>query len=85
VDERSAIVTPLRTEKQVTIPLRPRDQLRGLREALVALAVVPESVGLGGQLIERPAISVGENGARGKVVRRSRLGGMLNFYIREAA
>jgi hypothetical protein len=41
--------------------------------------------GLGGQLIERPAVSVDENGARGKVVRRSRLGGMLNFYVREAA
>ena len=41
--------------------------------------------GLGGQLIERQAKSASENGARGKVVCRSRLGGMLNFYVREAA
>jgi hypothetical protein len=36
-------------------------------------------------LIEKPAGSANENGARGKVVCRSRLGGMLNFYFREAA
>jgi len=38
--------------------------------------------GLGGQLIERPTISVEQNGAKGRVVCRSRLGGMLNFYHR---
>ena len=38
--------------------------------------------GLGGQLIEN---SADENGTSGKVVCRSRLGGMLNFYHREAA
>jgi hypothetical protein len=41
--------------------------------------------GLGGQLIQKPAGSAKENGVHGKVVCRSRLGGMLNFYVREAA
>ena len=41
--------------------------------------------GLGGQLIERQAGRADEIGARGKVVCRSRLGGLLNFYDREAA
>lgn len=41
--------------------------------------------GLGGQLIERQTGSTREKGARGKVVCRSRHGGMLNFYVREAA
>jgi putative transposase len=41
--------------------------------------------GLGGELIEKQAGSPPENRGRGKVVRRSRLGGMLNFYHREAA
>jgi putative transposase len=41
--------------------------------------------GLGGQLIEKQASSTSGKGARGKVVCRSRLGEMLNFYVREAA
>jgi putative transposase len=41
--------------------------------------------GLGGQLIEKQTGSMREKGACGKVVCRSRLGGMLNFYVREAA
>jgi transposase len=41
--------------------------------------------GLGGQLIEAQTSSANERMARGKVVRRSRLGGMLNFYCRQAA
>jgi hypothetical protein len=41
--------------------------------------------GLGGQLIQRPVGPVNENGAHDKIVCRSRLGGMLNFYFREAA
>ena len=41
--------------------------------------------GLGGQLLERPAGSANQNGSKGKVVCRSRLGGTLNFYHREAA
>jgi len=41
--------------------------------------------GLGGQLIRRPVGPVNENGAHGKIVCWSRLGGMLNFYVREAA
>jgi hypothetical protein len=36
-------------------------------------------------LIKRPAGSANDTGAQGKVVCRSRLGGMLNFYPREAA
>ncbi len=41
--------------------------------------------GLGGQLIQRSDGPANENGAHGKIVCRSRLGGMLNFYVREAA
>jgi putative transposase len=41
--------------------------------------------GLGGQLIERPAGSASDIDAKGKVVCRSRLGGMLSFFYREAA
>ena len=41
--------------------------------------------GLGGQLIEKRASSAAEKRTRGKVVCRSRLGGILNFYDREAA
>jgi putative transposase len=41
--------------------------------------------GLGGLLIEKQTGSTTEKAARGRVVRRSRLGGMLNFYYREAA
>ena len=41
--------------------------------------------GLGGQLIERPAGSANQNSSKGKVLCRSRLGGLLNFYHREAA
>jgi putative transposase len=41
--------------------------------------------GLGGQLIRKQVGPTNDNGAAGKVVRRSRLGGMLNYYHREAA
>ena len=41
--------------------------------------------GLGGQLIEKQADSTSGKSDRGKVVCRSRLGGLLNFYHREAA
>ena len=41
--------------------------------------------GLGGQLVEGEAGSTSAKGAHGKVACRSRLGGMLNFYQREAA
>ena len=41
--------------------------------------------GLGGQLVERPLGATSEEEASGKVARRSWLGGMLNFYYREAA
>jgi putative transposase len=41
--------------------------------------------GLGGRLLERPAGSANQNKSQGKVDCRSRLGGMLNFYHREAA
>jgi putative transposase len=40
--------------------------------------------GLGGQLIKKVS-SANDNTSTGKVVCRSRLGGLLNFYIREAA
>jgi putative transposase len=41
--------------------------------------------GLGGQLIRKQVGPTNDNGATGKVVRRPRLGGMLNHYSREAA
>ena len=41
--------------------------------------------GLGGQLISKQLAPTNHNSATGKVVRRSRLGGMLNYYSREAA
>jgi hypothetical protein len=41
--------------------------------------------GLGGDLIKKEPVVANENGACGKVVCRSRLGGILNFYLREAA
>jgi hypothetical protein len=41
--------------------------------------------GLGGQLIEVNAGATNAKGAHGKIVCRSRLGGMLNFYQQEAA
>jgi len=40
--------------------------------------------GIGGQLI-RNVGPTNDNGADGKVAHRSRLGGLLNFYYREAA
>ena len=40
--------------------------------------------GIGGQLI-RNVGPTNDNGADGKVACRSRLGGLLNFYYREAA
>jgi hypothetical protein len=41
--------------------------------------------GLDGELVEKLADSASKGGMMGKVVCRSRLGGMLNFYVREAA
>ena len=41
--------------------------------------------GLGGQLIKGEAGPANDNGANGAIVRRSRLGGLLNYYHREAA
>ena len=40
--------------------------------------------GIGGQLI-RNANPTNDNGTEGKVARRPRLGGLLNYYYREAA
>jgi hypothetical protein len=41
--------------------------------------------GLGGQLIKGQPGSANDNGSNGSIVRRSRLGGLLNYYHREAA
>ena len=41
--------------------------------------------GLGGQLIKGKPGSANDNGSNGSIVRRSRLGGLLNYYQREAA
>ena len=41
--------------------------------------------GIGGQLIEKHASSATDKRTSGKVVCRSRLGGILSFYYREAA
>jgi hypothetical protein len=40
--------------------------------------------GIGGELI-RNARPTNDNGTEGKVARRSRLGGLLSYYYREAA
>jgi putative transposase len=41
--------------------------------------------GIGGQLIRKQVGPTNDNGADGKVACRSRLGGMLNYYYRDAA
>jgi putative transposase len=41
--------------------------------------------GLGGQIIMQPGDCANDNGATGTITCRSRLGGLLNFYHREAA
>ena len=41
--------------------------------------------GVGGQLIVKWAAPTNDNGADGKVACRLRLGGLLNYYYREAA
>jgi len=41
--------------------------------------------GLGGQLIRKQVGPTNDNGAAGKIARRSGLGGVLNYYSREAA
>jgi putative transposase len=41
--------------------------------------------GLGGQLIRPPASASNDNAGLGPIRCRSRLGGLLNFYYREAA
>ena len=42
------------------------------------------SPGIGGQLIRKRVGPTNDNGADGKVACRSRLGGRLNYYYREA-
>jgi hypothetical protein len=49
------------------------------QEGLVAIQL---KQALDGQLVQKPADEIPTSG---KVARRSRLGGMLNFYLREAA
>ena len=41
--------------------------------------------GIGGELIRKQVGPINDNGAIGEVACRSRLGGMLNYYHREAA
>jgi putative transposase len=41
--------------------------------------------GLAGRLIQTRAVASNDNGSRGAVASRSRLGGLLNFYFRAAA
>lgn len=41
--------------------------------------------GLGGQLVRPPTVTANDNSATGVIRNRSRLGGLLNFYLREAA
>ncbi len=41
--------------------------------------------GIGGKLVTPPAPAGNDNGSSGGIQRRSRLGGLLNFYHREAA
>jgi hypothetical protein len=39
---------------------------------------------LGGRII-RPAVGITNDNARGRIRRRARLGGLLNYYYRQAA
>ena len=41
--------------------------------------------GIGGQIIREEARATNDNGTGTAIVRRSRLGGFLNYYHREAA
>ena len=41
--------------------------------------------GIGGQLIKSQPGSANDNGSNGSIARRSRLGGLLNYYHRKAA
>jgi putative transposase len=41
--------------------------------------------GIGGELIKSQPGSANDNGSNGSIARRSRLGGLLNYYHREAA
>jgi hypothetical protein len=41
--------------------------------------------GLGGRLIRKEIVSANDAGAAGRVACRSRIGGLLKFYCREAA
>ena len=41
--------------------------------------------GIGGQLIKNQVGPTNDNGMDGKIASRSRLGGLLNYYYREAA
>ena len=41
--------------------------------------------GIGGQLIRNHPGSTNDNGTSGRIACRSRLGGLLNYYHREAA
>jgi hypothetical protein len=56
-----------------------------IRDALRTGLKIEIGQGLGGQLIRKQVGPTNDNGAAGKIVRRSRLGGMLNYYSREAA
>jgi hypothetical protein len=59
--------------------------LRFLIEEFVELYMAERfHQGIGGQLI-RNVDPTNDSGANGKVVHRSRLGGLLNFHYREAA
>jgi hypothetical protein len=41
--------------------------------------------GIGGQPIKKQFNPTNDNGSDGKISRRSRLGGLLNYYYRKAA
>jgi hypothetical protein len=63
------------------------DRMRDQRENAAQAGPMTERFhqGIGGQLIRKQVGPTNDNGADGKVACRSRLGGMLNYYYREAS
>jgi hypothetical protein len=66
------------------VPKSPKGEMARAREFMAHTMAERFHQGLGGQLIEGQASSENDNGAGDAIVCRSRLGGMLNYYHRQA-
>jgi hypothetical protein len=79
-------VKTVRTECLTHFVIFGERHLRGLLRAFVEHYLSERfHQGLGGQLIVAKQVPENDNGAMGAIRCRSRLGGLLNFYHREAA